>query len=203
MNVPNGKKEGANFNHSSPILKSLLSSQNIYILTFDNNGQIVDYSKGLKTILEIETECYLGKNIDALPLSKSEKSLSLLNFKSGFPTSRKIYDVKLVTGQNRILTVNLNIELSFKNENFDGGVIHFEAGKHNLKDANAFNNIMSKSKFFLKEPLRISKHFAEKLDDKITDQEPTKKEYLNFIRNNISSLDCLVNHLIILENLNI
>lgn len=203
MDHPKSKKEGTNSNFSSPILKSLLSSQNIYILTFDSNGQILDSSEGLKIILDNEPHFYEGKNIDTLPLSKSEKPLVLLNFKKGFPSSQKIYDVKLITGQGRILTMNISIELSFSNENLIGGVVHFEIGKQNLQAPNAFNNIMSKSKFFLKEPLRISKHFAEKLADKISDKESTKNEYLTFIIDNISSLDSLVNHLIILENLNI
>jgi len=203
MSISNKKKEGVNSNFSSPILSSLMSSQNIYILTFDVNGQILEYSNGLKNILAIDNEFYFGKNIDALPLSKSEKPLVLLNFISGFPTSQKIYDVKLITSQGRILTMNLNVELSFQNENFVGGIIQFEEAKQNASDSNTFNNILSQSKFILKEPLRISKLFAQKLGEKITDEEPTKKEYLDFIISNISSLDSLVNHLIILENLNI
>ncbi len=202
MTATNSNSEGNNYNFSSPFLKALLSSQNIYLLTFDINGQILDYSEGLKSLFEVENEFYVGKNIESLSLSKSEKPLILLNFKKGFSTSQKIYDVKFVTGQGRILTMNLSIELSFSKEKLTGGVIHFETGKQNLQSQNGFNNLLSKSKFFLKEPLRISKLFAEKLGERITNQEPTKKEYLNFIIDNISSLNYLVNDLIILENLN-
>ncbi len=202
MSVTNNKQEGNGYNFSAPFLNALLASQNIYLLTFGVNGQILEYSEGLKSLFEVEKKFYIGKNIDSLPLSKSEKPLVLLNFKKGFSTSQKIHDVKLVTGQGRVLTIDLSIELSFSSEKLIGGVIHFESVKQNFQSPNAFTNLLSKSKFFLKEPLRISKIFAEKLGERITDQEPTKKEYLNFIIDNISSLDYLVNDLIILENLN-
>lgn len=186
-----------------PPLRSLLNADNIAICFFGQNSIITGYSSGFEKLLKFRKDFFIGKKLAGLPFSKIDEMLGFPSLNTSLADFQTFKAVKFINGHGQISSIDLHLTLARQGNEITGGTILLEkVSEPELKTENHYN-LLSKSEYYLKEPLRISTVFAKRLKDSIEQNDQNQsQEYVYYVAKNLKKLNRLLDHLVTLENLN-
>lgn len=188
---------------TDPTLQMLLNAENIAVCFFDKVGDITCYSRGFDKLLLFRKDFFAGKNLAGLPFSKIDEMLGFPHLDSRIADFQIFKAVKFINGHGQISNIDVHLTVARSGEEVTGGSILLEKTAEINTKERAHQNLLSKSQFYLKEPLRISSVFANMLKESIdTDQKTQAQEYVYYVSKNLKKLNRLLDHLVFLENLN-